>query len=59
LRWLHPRGPAQKDLDALFGALDADSQDGFDGVRDTPNQPLENEPQRVTDDLHALSAIQR
>jgi uncharacterized protein YbjT (DUF2867 family) len=50
------KGSAQEDLDALFAALDADPEIGFDGVRDTPNQPLEDEPQRVKDDLHALSA---
>jgi len=53
------RGPAQKDFDALFAALDADPENGLDGVRDTPNQPLENEPQRVKDDLRTLSANRR
>ena len=48
------KGPAQKDLDALFAALDPDSKDALDGVRDMPNQPLEEEPQRVKDDLHAF-----
>jgi hypothetical protein len=28
----------------------------LDGVRDMQNQPLEDEPQRVKDDLHVLSA---
>ena len=50
------KGPAQKDLDSLFAALDQDSENALDGVRDTPNQPLEKEPQRVLDDLKALSA---
>ena len=45
------KGPAQKNLDELFGALDADPENGIDGVRDTPNQPLDDEPQRVKDDL--------
>lgn len=53
------KGPAQEDLDAVFAALDPDSKDGLDGVRDIPNQPLEDEPQRVKDDLHALSAKNR
>jgi uncharacterized protein YbjT (DUF2867 family) len=53
------KGPAQKDLDSLFAALDPDSTDLLDGVRDTPNQPLEDEPQRVQDDLRALSANSR
>lgn len=50
------KGPAQKNLDDLFAALDADPADGFDGVRDAPNQPLEDEPQRVKDDLRALAS---
>jgi uncharacterized protein YbjT (DUF2867 family) len=50
------KGPAQKNLDELFAALDPDLENGFDGVRDTPNQPLKDEPQRVRDDLGALSA---
>jgi uncharacterized protein YbjT (DUF2867 family) len=52
-------GQVQENLDPLFAALDADPQNGLDGVRDTPNQPLEEEPQRVLDDLHGLSANQR
>jgi uncharacterized protein YbjT (DUF2867 family) len=53
------KGPAREDLDALFAALDPDSKDALDGVRDMPNQPLEQEPQRVKDDLHALSITHR
>jgi uncharacterized protein YbjT (DUF2867 family) len=53
------KGPAQKNLDDLFVALDPDLDNGFDGVRDTPNQPLDDEPQRVKDDLHTLSANRR
>lgn len=49
------KGPGQEDLDPLFAALDPDSNSSLDGVRDMPNQPLEDEPQRVKDDLHALS----
>jgi uncharacterized protein YbjT (DUF2867 family) len=52
-------GPAQENLDSLFAALDADAQNALDGVRDTPNQPLEEEPQRVLDDLRSLSANRR
>jgi hypothetical protein len=36
--------------------LDADPENALDGIRDTPNQPLDDEPQRVKDDLCALSA---
>jgi hypothetical protein len=43
-------------LDPLFVALDADPQNALDGVRDTPNQPLEEEPQRVRDDLRVVLA---
>jgi hypothetical protein len=53
------KGPAQKNLDDLFAALDPDLESGFDGVRDMPNQPLEDEPQRVKDDLRTLSANRR
>jgi uncharacterized protein YbjT (DUF2867 family) len=53
------KGPAQEDLDALFAALDPDLNESLDGVRDMPNQPMEDEPQRVKDDLHALSANRR
>lgn len=50
------KGPAQDDLDPLFAALDADSQGALDGVRDRANQPLEEEPKRVRDDLGAVAA---
>lgn len=50
------KGAAQKDLDALFAALEPDSENSLDGVRDMQNQPLEDEPQHVKDDLSALSA---
>jgi hypothetical protein len=53
------KGPAQKDFDALFAALDADPRNALDGVRDMPNQPMEDEPQRVRDDLHTLSENRR
>lgn len=49
-------GPSPKDLNPLFEALDPDSEGGPDGVRDMPNQPLDKEPQRVLEDLRALSA---
>lgn len=53
------KGPAQKDFDALFAALYADPRNALDGVRDMPNQPMEDEPQRVRDDLHTLSENRR
>jgi uncharacterized protein YbjT (DUF2867 family) len=48
------KGPAQKEFDALFAALDPDPKDSLDGVRDTANQPLEDEPDRVRHDLDAV-----
>jgi uncharacterized protein YbjT (DUF2867 family) len=48
------RGPAQEDLDSLFAALDPDPGDSLDGVRDSANQPLQDEPQRVKDDLDTI-----
>ena len=50
------KGAAQKDLELLFAALDPDAQDALDAVRDTSNQPLEDEPKRVRDDLDAVLA---
>ena len=48
------RGPAQTELEPLFAALDRDDPGSLDGVRDASNQPLEQEPQRVLDDLERL-----
>ena len=49
-------GPAPKDFEALFAPLEADPPGALDGVRDTPNMPLSDEPQRVRDDLNAIRA---
>ncbi|MER5805422.1 SDR family oxidoreductase [Streptomyces mirabilis] len=46
-------GPATRDLEPLFAALPADPS-GLDGVGDAANMPLEEEPQRVRDDLRRL-----
>lgn len=51
------KGPAQADLDALFGALDRDKQGALDAVRDIANMPLDQEPQRVRDDLEAVPRV--
>ncbi len=53
------KGPAQKNFDTLFAALDADPRNGLDGVRDMPNQPMKDEPQLIRDDLRTLSANRR
>lgn len=50
------KGPAQEDFDALFAPLDADPQAALDGVHDMANMALEDEPQRVRDDLDAVLA---
>ncbi len=50
------KGPAPEDFDALVAPLDADPQGSLDGVRDITNQPLEDEPKRVRDDLDAMLA---
>ncbi len=47
-------GPAPLDFAALFAALDADPKGALDGVRDQPNQPLENEPASVRHDLDVV-----
>src|SRR5271169_3978400 len=48
------KGPAQDDFDALFKSLDLDHQGTLDGVHDIANMLMENEPQRVRDDLDAV-----
>jgi hypothetical protein len=49
-------GPAPDDFDSLFAPLDPDQLRAPDGVHDMPNMPLDREPQRVRDDLDAVSA---
>jgi len=53
------KGAAQQDLGPLFAALVPDTEGALDGVRDMPNQSLEDEPERVQNDLRAVSAIRR
>jgi uncharacterized protein YbjT (DUF2867 family) len=48
------KGPAPRDFDALFAPLDADPPGALDAVRDMANMPLEDEPQRVRDELEAV-----
>ena len=50
------RGAASMDFDALFAALDADTAGEPDAVRDAPNLPLQDEPERVREDLRRLAA---
>ena len=50
------RGPAPKDLEPLFTALEADAAGALDAVRDAANMPLDDEPASVRDDLRQLSA---
>lgn len=47
-------GAGQSDLTSLFASLAADEAGRLDAVRDTDNMPLDDEPSRVTDDLHAV-----
>jgi uncharacterized protein YbjT (DUF2867 family) len=49
-------GPAPDDFEALFALLDPDPPGALDGVHDMPNMPLNEEPQRVRDDLNAILA---
>jgi hypothetical protein len=49
-------GAAQQDFEPLFAALEADPPRSLDAVHDTANMPLAEEPQRVQDDLDAVSA---
>ena len=50
------RGPAQKTLEPLFAALDADVPGDIDAVRDTDNMPLSGQPVQVSKDLEQLTA---
>jgi hypothetical protein len=50
------RGPAQHDLDTLFAALDGDQSGALDAVRDLANMPLQDEPERVRNDVDAVKA---
>jgi uncharacterized protein YbjT (DUF2867 family) len=47
-------GPAPADLDPLFAALLRDPDSALDAVRDTPNMPIDQEPDRVRKDLETL-----
>jgi uncharacterized protein YbjT (DUF2867 family) len=49
-------GPAPEDFDALFAPLEGDPPGSLDGVHDTANMPLEDDPQRVRDDVEAMRA---
>ncbi|MFT3953943.1 MAG: SDR family oxidoreductase [Piscinibacter sp.] len=49
------RGPAPKDLEALFAALEPDVPGALDAVRDTTNMPLAAEPAPVREDLAHFS----
>jgi uncharacterized protein YbjT (DUF2867 family) len=51
------RGPAPDDLEPLFAALEPDPPGALDGVHDTGNMPLEDEPHRVRADLETLAAL--
>ena len=50
------RGPAPKDLEPLFAALQADPPGTLDAVHDSPNMPLSAEPASVRQDLERNSA---
>ena len=47
-------GSEPANIDLLFAPLDADPSGALDGVRDAPNMPIEDEPQRVRDELAIL-----
>lgn len=50
-------GPGQTDLAPLFAALSPDPTGSLDAVRDVANMPIDQEPQRVRDDLSTIRAI--
>lgn len=49
------QGPAPTDLGPLFAALEPDPPGTLDGVHDTANMPLADEPHRVHTDLDSLT----
>ena len=53
------RGEAQDDLDSEFARLDADPPGAFDAVHDAATMPLEDEPQRVREDVQAVKQAAR
>jgi uncharacterized protein YbjT (DUF2867 family) len=48
------KGAAQTELEPLFSALPADPADGYDGMLDRDNLPLEKEPSTVIRELDAV-----
>jgi uncharacterized protein YbjT (DUF2867 family) len=48
-------GPATTDFEGYFSTLEPDHQDNIDGVRDTDNMALADEPARVREDLDEVS----
>ena len=52
------RGHAPKDFDSLFTALEADTPGALDAIRDTPNMPLDQEPERVREAMRQLAACE-
>jgi len=54
LELIAAEGAAQSDLEPLFAGLDADTDGSLEAAKDQDNQPLEDEPQRVRDDLDAM-----
>jgi uncharacterized protein YbjT (DUF2867 family) len=49
-------GAASTDFEALFAPLAPDVLDELDAVRDMPNMPLDEEPERVREDLARFAA---
>jgi uncharacterized protein YbjT (DUF2867 family) len=47
-------GCSPDDLDAMFAAVHPDPEHGLDGLQDTANMPLAQEPARVRDDLQGI-----
>jgi uncharacterized protein YbjT (DUF2867 family) len=51
------RGPTTADFDSLFAPLEADTPGALDGVRDAPNMPLAQEPERVREALRQFTPV--
>jgi uncharacterized protein YbjT (DUF2867 family) len=50
------RGAATEDFEGMFDGLAGDVCGGLDAVRDADNMPLEEEPQRVREELASVAA---
>lgn len=56
LELIADHGPEQENLTGVFDALTADSNGSLDGVQDTVDLPVANEPEQFRQDLTTITA---